>query len=96
MQRIPGEVVVASVSPEASLLDVRERYEADMAPLPGALCVPLGVVLARPETIPRGRRFLVADHDGSRIRFAVRYLREHGVDAVALEGGALAYVRLRS
>lgn len=94
---LPPEAALEALRADAaSLLDVREGYEAELAPLAGALRVPLGEVLARPEAVPRGRQVLVADHDGSRVRFAVRYLRDHGVDAVGLEGGALAYAGLRS
>lgn len=71
------------------LLDIRERYEADLAPVAGSIRIPLGALLASPDQAPRDRQVRIVDHDGSRVAFAARYLRQHGVDAVPVEGGAL-------
>lgn len=76
------------------LLDIRERYEADLVPLPGAMRIPLGTLLADPMRAPQGAAVLVVDHDGSRVAFATRYLRSHGIDAIPVRGGAIALTRV--
>lgn len=90
---LPVTAPARVVSGAAQLLDIRESYEAHLAPVPSAIRIPLGALLARPEDVPRDRPLLVLDHDGTRVAFATRYLREQGVDAIGVEGGALALAR---
>lgn len=78
---------------EATLLDIREEYEAATARVHGATRIPLGLLLAEPDRAPRGRPILVVDHEGTHTTLAVRYLRENGRDAHAVEGGALAWLQ---
>lgn len=89
---LPVTTPARAVSGSAQLLDIRESYEAVLAPVPTAIRIPLGALLARPDDVPRDRPLLIVDHDGSRVAFATRYLREHGFDAVGVPGGALAIV----
>jgi rhodanese-related sulfurtransferase/DNA-binding transcriptional ArsR family regulator len=71
------------------LLDVRPQIEFEAGHLPGAVSIPVAELPARLAEIPRGERViaycrgeycLMADQ-------AVSFLREHGFDAVRLEGG---------
>lgn len=63
------------------IIDVREKYRVALKPIEGAMHLPLGVLLAAPENVPRGATLvLVSDRDEDS-RFAARYLVERGFDA---------------
>lgn len=78
----------------ASLLDVRETWEAEIASLPGALLVPLGSL---PDVIDRldpQEDWVVYCHHGMRSQQAVDYMRQHGFEHVTnLEGGIDAWAK---
>lgn len=79
---------------EAVLIDVREPYERETARVAGVLPLPLYDLLSGERGLPRDRPLVVVDQDGSRAPFAARILRERGYTAIALEGGAEAWVRM--
>ena len=78
----------------ASLLDVRETWEAEIASLPGALLVPLGSL---PDVIDRldpQEDWVVYCHHGIRSLQAVELMKQHGFESVrSLEGGIDAWAR---
>ena len=78
----------------ASLLDVRETWEAEIASLPGALLVPLGSL---PDVIDRldpQEDWVVYCHHGIRSQQAVDYMRQRGFESVRnLEGGIDAWAK---
>lgn len=78
----------------ASLLDVREPWEAEIASLPGARLVPLGTLPTAIEGLDRDAEWLVYCHHGVRSQSAVDYLRQRGFTNVRnLEGGIDAWAR---
>ena len=84
----------SSIPPGASLLDVRETWEAEIASLPGALLVPLGSL---PDVIDRldpQEDWVVYCHHGIRSLQAVELMKQHGFESVRnLEGGIDAWAR---
>jgi sulfur-carrier protein adenylyltransferase/sulfurtransferase len=87
-------ISAGSVPAGASLLDVRETWEAEIASLPGALLVPLGSL---PDVIDRldpQEDWVVYCHHGMRSQQAVDYMRQHGFEHVTnLEGGIDAWAK---
>jgi rhodanese-related sulfurtransferase len=65
----------------ALVVDIREAYRRSLAPLPAEAHVPLGVLLAEPERLPRDRPVLLVSDRAEQAAFAARYLRGLGVDA---------------
>lgn len=71
----------------ALVLDVREPDETARGTVPGALCLPLSVLRQRWQELPRERPLAVMCAAGQRAYFAVRFLRQHGLDARQVPGG---------
>lgn len=86
----PAEV---HASDDAYVIDVREAAELAQARIDGARHLPLGELVARLDEVPRDRTVYVLCHVGGRSAQAVQYLEQHGVDAVNIEGGILAWYR---
>jgi rhodanese-related sulfurtransferase len=71
------------------LLDVRPPLEYEAGHIPGAVSIPVDELPARLGSLPRDRR-IIAYCRGRYCLFAdeaVALLRQHGFDAVRLEGG---------
>ena len=78
----------------ASLLDVRETWEAEIASLPGALLVPLASLPDVIESLDPQEDWVVYCHHGIRSQQAVDYMRQRGFEQVrSLEGGIDAWAR---
>jgi sulfur-carrier protein adenylyltransferase/sulfurtransferase len=78
----------------ASLLDVRETWEAEIASLPGAVLVPLGSLPDVIDKLDPQEEWVVYCHHGIRSQQAVDYLRQRGFEHVSnLEGGIDAWAR---
>jgi sulfur-carrier protein adenylyltransferase/sulfurtransferase len=78
----------------ASLLDVRETWEAEIASLPGAVLVPLGSLPDVIDKLDPQEDWVVYCHHGIRSQQAVDYLRQRGFESVRnLEGGIDAWAR---
>lgn len=75
----------------AMILDVREPGEHHAGAIPGAVNIPLGQLRERLEELPRGRQILVTCAVGQRAYYAVRVLRQHGIQAKLLPGGYRTY-----
>ncbi|HEX4867326.1 MAG TPA: rhodanese-like domain-containing protein [Acidimicrobiales bacterium] len=76
----------------APLIDVREENEFAEGHAPGAQLIPLGQVAERIAEIPTDQTVYVICRSGGRSGKAVEHLRAHGVDAVNVAGGTLAWV----
>lgn len=76
----------------APVFDVRQPDEYVEARVPGVVLVPLGEVPDRVEEFPTDGEVLVICRSGGRSAKAVEFLRGHGVDAVNVAGGTLAWI----
>lgn len=73
-----------------TLVDVRCRHEHAAGHVPGARCVPLGELADRAGDLPSGPVHVIC-HVGPRARVAATWLRERGIDALAVGGGTRAW-----
>jgi sulfur-carrier protein adenylyltransferase/sulfurtransferase len=90
--RAGGITAPGDIPAGASLLDVRESWEAEIASLPGALLVPLGSLPDVIEKLDPQEEWVVYCHHGIRSQQAVDYLRQHGFEHVTnLAGGIDAW-----
>ncbi len=96
----PSTTLVPEVEPEqldealrdAILLDVRERHEAVLGTIDGALRIPASELEARMSELDSAARFVVACRVGAKSLWAARRLHEAGFTRLAhLRGGLLAY-----
>ncbi len=72
------------------LIDVRERYEWDVARLPGARLVPFVTLPEALETLDRDCPLVVYCKGGTRGRVAASYLADSGFRRVANLAGGIA------
>lgn len=78
----------------ATVVDVREAWEAEIAKIEGARLVPLGEFAARAGELPRDTPILVLCHHGGRSMQATQWLRRNGYDKVSnVAGGIDAWSR---
>ncbi|MBL8665140.1 MAG: hypothetical protein JNM29_20060 [Candidatus Odyssella sp.] len=78
----------------ATVVDVREAWEAEIAKIEGARLVPLGEFAARAAELPRDTPILVLCHHGGRSMQATQWLRRNGYDKVSnVAGGIDAWSR---
>ncbi len=78
----------------ATVVDVREPWEAEIARIEGARLVPLGEFAARAGELPRDTPILVLCHHGGRSMQATQWLRRNGYDKVSnVAGGIDAWSR---
>jgi adenylyltransferase/sulfurtransferase len=75
---------------QLQLIDVRERFEWDVARLPGARLVPFGTLPEALETLDRDRAVIVYCKAGTRGRVAASYLADAGFQRVANLAGGIA------
>ena len=78
------------------LVDVREHFERRIADLPGEgqLRIPAGEILQRMSEFEGHPEVVVYCRSGSRSAWAVRLLRERGLENVVnLQGGILAWAK---
>lgn len=78
---------------DAHILDVREPHELEQSRVDGAQHIPLGSLVERLDEVPRDRTVYVMCHVGGRSAQATAYLESHGIDAVNVSGGILAWYR---
>lgn len=83
---------LASADPPV-LLDVRERWEQDIARLPGTVDIPMGDVSSRLAELPKDRSIVVMCRSGGRSAQVAAYLDREGYRAANLAGGILAWAR---
>lgn len=76
----------------AALIDVREDDEFADAHVPGARHIPLGQIPERIGEVPAEGTVFVICARGGRSAKAVEHLRAHGIDAVNVAGGTLAWI----
>lgn len=88
----PAEARDYAADREVQWLDVRERWEFDIAHLPGARLVPLMTLPGRAGELNRQLPVIVYCHHGVRSRMAANWLEQNGFEAVInLTGGIDAW-----
>ncbi len=80
---------------EFLLLDVRTPAENASRALEGSYLVPVQELSYRVNELPRGKEIVVYCRVGNRSAFAAAYLSRLGFNAKNLEGGILAWDRVR-
>jgi rhodanese-related sulfurtransferase len=81
--------------PDTVVLDVREPAEVAKGMVPGAIHIPLNQVRDRWQELPTGKPIAVMCAAGQRAYYAVRFLRQMGVDARNLSGGWQTWQTMR-
>jgi len=76
----------------APLIDVRQPDEYEHAHVPGAVLIPLGDVPDRVHELPRGTEVYVICRSGKRSHTAALFMLQHGIEAVNVAGGTLAWL----
>ncbi len=74
------------------VLDVREPNEAAICGISGAPLIPLGELGQRYVELPTERPIVAYCKSGARSAQATKFLRSHGIEAVNLHGGILAWI----
>jgi sulfur-carrier protein adenylyltransferase/sulfurtransferase len=92
----PAEVTIeeasrlAAESARVLVLDVRESYEVQICQIAGSRHIPMRLVPARLDELPRDRHILVLCHHGERSRLVTEFLRAQGFPAVSNIAGGIA------
>ncbi|MCB9653301.1 MAG: FAD-dependent oxidoreductase [Deltaproteobacteria bacterium] len=96
---VRGDLVLAPwINAETSgavLLDVRDPDEIKTPLMPGILNIPIAMLRDRLDELPRDRDVWVTCAVGQRAYNATRILRQHGIRAALLTGGARTLAALR-
>ncbi|MFI5036005.1 MAG: rhodanese-like domain-containing protein [Acidimicrobiales bacterium] len=74
------------------LLDVRDEREWALGRAPGATHIPLAELPDRVDELSGASTIVCVCRSGGRSRRAAIFLLDHGVDAVNLDGGMIAWV----
>jgi rhodanese-related sulfurtransferase len=74
------------------VLDVREKWELEVARLPGTTDIPMGEIPQRLAELPRDREIVVMCHGGVRSLRVAQFLAQNGFSQLAnLTGGIHAW-----
>lgn len=76
----------------AVLIDVRESDEYEEAHVASGRLVPLQTVPAVVDQLPKDQPVYVICRSGGRSHNAAVFLRKHGIDAINVTGGTLAWI----
>lgn len=90
---IPVDALPADLTaePGITVLDVRGQDEWDLGHAPGVVHLPLPDLPVRFEEIDLDAQVYVICRGGGRSEQAVRYLETVGIEAVAVDGGMVAW-----
>lgn len=91
---VDGDMPVANwdnLPGDAFLLDVRDEEEFAEGHLPGATNIPLAELRRDFSALPKDRPVVAYCKVGQRGYYAVRFLRQHGIDARNVTGGILTW-----
>jgi adenylyltransferase/sulfurtransferase len=73
----------------ATVVDLREPWEAEIARIEGAELISLGEFAARAKSLPRDKPILIRCHHGGRSMQATHWLRRNGYDKVSNVAGGI-------
>ncbi len=73
----------------ATVVDVRETWEAEIAKIAGAVLIPLSEFAARAKELPRDKPILIHCHHGGRSMQATQWLRRNGYGNVSNVAGGI-------
>lgn len=76
----------------AVLIDVRQPAEYAEAHVPGAVLLPLDQLADRLGDVPQSGAVYVICRTGGRSQMGAQFLLQHGVDAINVTGGTLAWI----
>ncbi|MEY2582956.1 MAG: hypothetical protein QOE09_2805 [Ilumatobacteraceae bacterium] len=76
----------------AQLVDVREQDEYEAGHVPGAVLVPLATVPDSLDSFNADGPTYVICKSGSRSYRACEFLADHGIEAINVEGGTMAWI----
>lgn len=91
MQQITVDQL-ASIHPEAIIIDVREQQEYDDAHVEGVRLIPMSSFVERIAEVPRDETLYIMCAAGGRSAQVTHYLTQEGFDAVNVAGGISAWV----
>ena len=86
------EELESALQSGARLIDVREPDEYEAGHVPGAILVPLGTVPDSLDRFSSDATTYVICKSGARSYRACEFVIDHGLDAVNVEGGTLAWI----
>ncbi len=87
-QDAPAIMDIAAVGHDGMpVLDVREPAETAQGTVDGAICIPLSVLREQWQSLPKNQPLAVMCAAGQRAYYAVRFLRQHDIDARLVPGG---------
>jgi rhodanese-related sulfurtransferase len=89
---ITVDELAAVLAAGARLIDVREPAEYEDAHVPGAVLVPLGTVPEHVDAFRGDGVTYVICRSGARSMKACEFVAGHGVEAVNVAGGTMAWV----
>ena len=87
----PHQAAVRLVRGEIELVDVREADEWQTGHAPGARQIPLAELASRLADVPRERPLAFVCRSGGRSELATELARRHGIEALNVDGGLLAW-----
>lgn len=96
MNTISVEELEKIDSSKITIVDVRPADQYSRGSFPGAVNIPLDEFEERMESVDREKMVYVLCHTGDRSRDCVEKLSDAGYEAVNIEGGYRAYLRLFS
>jgi rhodanese-related sulfurtransferase len=92
VDEVSVDQLAAALDGGARLFDVREPHEYTDAHVPSARLVPLGTVGDHVEEFRGEQPAYVICRSGARSRRACELLAEHGIEAINVGGGTLAWI----
>jgi len=92
VREIDVDELAAHLAGGARLVDVREPDEYAAGHVPGAVLVPLGTVPDHVDAFTGDGPTYVICRSGARSMRAAEYVAEHGVEAVNVAGGTMAWI----
>lgn len=78
---------------EHVVIDVREPFEFANGHVPGAINIPLSLLLDKVDSLPDAEALYVICASGGRSQQATQFLARHGLNAVNVDDGTSAWLQ---